>query len=403
MKYHKPLVAAVVNAIQLIFDERQYADKVVERVLKSNPQFGSRDRRFIAETIYEMVRWWRLIDEVVKRVSPRNSKNYHIHFAAWQLLNNNLLPDWQEFKDVNEQEIKSATEELKKERAIRESYPDWLDSLLANELGEQVWEKEAAALNQEAAVFLRVNTLKSTNSVVLDKLKAQDVELEKCDWNGLQQALKLKKRKNVQSFAEYKSGFFEIQDASSQLIAPFLNPTEGSFVIDACAGAGGKTLHLASIMNNKGSIVAMDVEENKLIELKKRADRAGVKIVKTACIASDTVNKYKNTADFLLMDVPCSGLGTLKRVPDAKWKLSAAFIEQIKQTQQKILREYSQMLKPGGTMVYATCSILPSENQQQIQTFLNETPQLFEFISDKKILPSEGADGFYMAMLKKKY
>jgi 16S rRNA (cytosine967-C5)-methyltransferase len=156
------------------------------------------------------------------------------------------------------------------------------------------------------------------------------------------------------------------------------------------------------MMKNKGRIISMDVEERKLIELKKRADRAGVSIIKTQLINDSTINTLKNTADRLLLDVPCSGLGVIRRNPDAKWKLNLDFINQIKITQQHIISTYSQMLKPGGIMVYATCSILPSENQDQVEVFLKSQKNNFEFISDRKVLPSEGFDGFYMAAINRK-
>jgi len=214
-------------------------------------------------------------------------------------------------------------------------------------------------------------------------------------------ALVLLKRQNLEKLNEYQQGWFEVQDASSQLIAPFLKVKEGMTVIDACAGAGGKSLHIAAMMNNKGKIIAMDVENKKLVELKRRADRAGVSIIKTRVVNSDAIAELKNSADRLLLDVPCSGLGVLRRNPDAKWKLSLAFIEQIKNTQQEIMSTYSQMLKPGGIMVYATCSILPGENQYQVQEFLNKKGNDFKLLDEVKVLPSMGFDGFYMAALEK--
>nr|MBA3704837.1 RNA methyltransferase [Bacteroidota bacterium] len=153
---------------------------------------------------------------------------------------------------------------------------------------------------------------------------------------------------------------------------------------------------------NKGRIISMDVEDRKLSELKKRADRAGAKIIQTQLINETAIFQLKNTADRLLLDVPCSGLGVLRRTPDAKWKLNLNFIDQIKKKQQEIICNYSQMLKSGGIMVYATCSILPSENQEQIEQFLNSKYGNFEMLNERKVLPSEGFDGFYMCALKKK-
>ena len=196
-----------------------------------------------------------------------------------------------------------------------------------------------------------------------------------------------------------------MQDASSQLVAKFLNVEPGMRVVDACAGAGGKALHIATLMENKGQVIALDIYENKLNELKRRAKRNGVFNVETRTIDSTKViKKLYDKADRVLIDAPCSGLGVLRRNPDAKWKLQPEFIENIKKTQQEILQQYSRIVKSGGQMVYATCSILPSENQDQVKTFLaSEDGKDFTFVKDEKLLSHKsGFDGFYMALLQKK-
>ena len=200
-----------------------------------------------------------------------------------------------------------------------------------------------------------------------------------------------------------EDGRVEIQDAGSQLIAPMLGVSGGEHVVDACAGAGGKTLHLAALMANKGEICARDVVERKLVELQKRAARAGVSIVRTRMI--DGANTHdrdgRATADALLLDAPCSGLGTLRRQPDLKWHLRPTTIERVCKIQKELLETYPAMLKPGGTLVYATCSVLPSENHGQITPLL-ESGQ-FELLEEKTISPSQfGFDGFYAAALRKR-
>jgi 16S rRNA (cytosine967-C5)-methyltransferase len=173
-------------------------------------------------------------------------------------------------------------------------------------------------------------------------------------------------------------------------------------VVDACAGAGGKTLHLAALMKNKGRIIGMDVEQWKLDELQKRGRRAGVSNMEIRFIeSSKTIKRLENSADRLLLDVPCSGLGVLRRNPDAKWKLSLDFIQKVKDLQQHILNDYCLMLKPGGMMVYSTCSILSSENEKQVQQFLKDRGEQFELVEEKRAWPSDGFDGFYMALLKR--
>jgi 16S rRNA (cytosine967-C5)-methyltransferase len=399
MKLHRSLVQAIIDTLQQIFVQNVYADKAVELVLKQNTRWGSRDRRFIAETTYEMVRWWRLINQVH---SPQESKldiNYYSLFATWQLLKGLELPDWEEFASIDKNEILKNAADAHLVRKYRESIPDWLDEIGSAELGDAVWTNELAALNKEAQVVLRVNTLK-TNRVQLQRLLKEQA-VETFIVGDYADALVLNKRQSLHQLAEYKQGLFEIQDASSQLIAPFMEVKDGMMVIDACAGAGGKSLHIAAMMHNTGKIISMDVEERKLMELKKRAARGGVNTIKTQIIHADSIAALKNTADRLLLDVPCSGLGVIRRNPDAKWKLNLDFITEIKNTQQNIIRNYSQLLKPAGIMVYATCSILPSENQEQVELFLTENKN-FELLEDRKVLPSEGFDGFYMAKLMRK-
>lgn len=405
MKLHRPLVNAVVETLHEIFFEGIYADKAIEQALKKNTRWGARDRRFVAENVYEMVRWWRKLN-VVLTDNENSQQNTYSLFAVHLIIKGIELPEWNEFSGVNKEEILKKLQEIDSIRKYKESIPDWLDSIGVKELGEALWTKEIHELNKEADVVIRVNAIKTKSEQLQQTLISKGVETKAIQnknqiWQQIKNNAFVIKRQNLLQLDEYKKGLFEIQDASSQLIAPFMRLEAGMTVIDACAGAGGKSLHMAAIMQNKGKIISMDIGERKLVELQKRAERAGASCIQTQVIKSNTIEKLKNTADRLLLDVPCSGLGVLKRNPDAKWKLSAAFIEEIKKTQQDIISNYSQMLKPGGIMVYATCSILPSENQNQVETFLNKKKGEFEFIEDRKIMPSDGFDGFYMAAIKK--
>jgi 16S rRNA (cytosine967-C5)-methyltransferase len=399
MKLHKSLITAVAATLQKIFSEGIYADKAVEQVLKQDSRWGSRDRRFLAETIYEMVRWWRLILKSAEIKDPETINDFINLFGVWYIINDRDLPEWEEFSSLDRKSILKNYQVIKSIRKYRESVPDWLDNLGMKELGESLWEKELHELNKEAKVVLRVNLLKTSVDRLQKVLNEKSIETEKSI--GYPDALILKKRQNLQSLKEYQLGLFEIQDASSQLIAPFLELKPGMTVIDACAGAGGKSLHIAAVLQNKGKIIAMDVEERKLLELKKRADRAGADIIFSEVINDQVINRLRNTADRLLLDVPCSGLGVIRRNPDTKWKLSPESIEEVKKIQQEIITRYSQMLKPGGIMVYATCSILPGENQDQVKLFMEKNKNEFQFSEDRKIMPDEGFDGFYMAKMKK--
>jgi 16S rRNA (cytosine967-C5)-methyltransferase len=278
-----------------------------------------------------------------------------------------------------------------------------MDEICSKELGDDIWEKEIKAQNEQARVILRVNTLKTTPQKLQELLNTLDIETETL--KEYPDALILKERANVFMTDAFKNGLFEVQDASSQLVARFLDIQPGMRVVDACAGAGGKTLHIASLLENKGQIIAMDLYESKLKQLKLRAKRNGVHNIDCRVIESTkTIKKLHEKADRVLIDAPCSGLGVLKRNPDSKWKLQPEFIENIKKTQQEVLENYSKIVKPGGKLVYATCSILPSENQEQVEKFLTtEIGKNFIFVEDKKVLAHEsGFDGFYMALLERK-
>ena len=403
MRLHRNLCFAVIDGLTLIFNEDKYADKVIQQLLKRDKRWGARDRAFVAETTYDIVRWKRLYAEIAEVKEPFDRDNLWRIFAVWATLRGIKLPDWKYFENTPTRKIKGRFDELSKIRKFKESIPDWLDELGEKELGKAVWTKEIAALNEQADVILRVNTLKTTKEKLQSELFDIDIETEFI--KDYPHALKLKERTNVFTTEAFQNGLFEVQDASSQLVAEFLNVQPGMRVVDACAGAGGKALHLASLMENKGQIIAMDIYDNKLKELKRRAKRNGAHNIEPRHIDSTKViKKLYDKADRVLIDAPCSGLGILRRNPDAKWKLQPEFLENIKKTQQEILQQYSRMVKPGGQMVYATCSILPSENKKQVDTFLtSEMGKDFTFVKDKSILSHKtGYDGFYMALLEKK-
>ena len=403
MRLHKNLVVAVIKVLDGVFNQNLYADKTIEKVLKLDKRWGSRDRGFIAETSYEIIRWKRLYSEIAEVKSPFKYKELWKIFAVWAVLKGIQLPGWPELNDTPNRRIKGKFDELIKIRKFRESIPDWLDKIGLDELGEKNWEKELNALNQKASVIIRTNTLNTT----IDKLQAilsdEDIQTEKI--KGYPEALKLIIRKNLFLTDAFKNGLFEIQDASSQLVAPFLQIEDGMKICDVCAGAGGKTLHLSALSENKGQIIAMDIYKNKLHELKRRAKRNSAFNIETRVIENNKpIKRLYGKIDRLLIDSPCSGLGVLKRNPGSKWNLSLDFLEKIRSTQQEILKKYAPMIKKDGKLVYATCSILPSENEQQIDEFLkSDIGKVFMKEDEKKISPNQtGFDGFYMARLSYK-
>lgn len=405
-KFHPLLVRAVAQALHAIFIENRYADKVVETALRQNPKAGSRDRAFIAETTYDIVRYYRLYVELLGRTPQTESDFWEltgIHFLVPAVSSASAsaeLPDWKEFKSLNLNILKEKYAQIKQNRASRESIPDWLDELGSRELGAH-WEETLSALNRPAQVVLRTNLLKTDRQSLQQALRDEGVDTQAA---GESAALLITRRQNVFQTKAFKKGLFEVQDFSSQLVAPFLAPEPGMRVVDACAGGGGKTLHLAALLQNKGSLIALDTFAWKLDELRLRARRAGAGNVETRPIENrKVIKRLYGSADRLLLDVPCSGLGVLRRNPDAKWKLTPEAIEKLRVTQQEILQDYNRIVKPGGRMVYATCSILPSENEGQVSRFLaSEAGKNFVLLDEKRILPQDaGFDGFYMALLEK--
>ncbi|WP_339627568.1 methyltransferase domain-containing protein [uncultured Maribacter sp.] len=402
MKLHRNLVFAVIDALNLIFNENEYADKVVQKVLRFDKRWGARDRGFIAETTYEMVRYKRLYAEIAEVKAPFSRPDLFRMWAVWAVLKGINLPDWKQIEPTPERRIKGKFDELSQIRKFREAIPDWIDELGEKALGDKLWTEEIAKLNEPAEVILRTNTLRTTKEELRKALLDENIVAEPI--RGYASALKLVERANVFVTEAFKKGMFEVQDASSQLVAEFLDVEPGQRVVDTCAGAGGKSLHLAALMENKGQLISMDIYGSKLKELKRRARRNGAHNIEVREIDSSKVyKKLYGSADRVLIDAPCTGLGVLRRNPDSKWKMQPEFLDKIVKTQQEILRNYSKIVKPGGKMVYATCSILPQENSDQVKSFLSsEEGKDFKLVRDKKIYASKsGYDGFFMALLEK--
>ena len=305
------------------------------------------------------------------------------------------LPDCEDF---SVKQAKTRREQAREIPNLRYGCPEWLDVLGRDQLGKQ-WEKEKVALSRKPERYIRTNTLKTTREELCSRLADAQISFEVPD--DQEDAIKITGNADIFKTQMFRDGLFEQQDIGSQKIAPFLQVKPGLRVIDACAGAGGKTLHLSALMKGKGIIIAMDDKDWKLQALKERAKRAGSFNIETRHIDSTKViKKLKESADRVLLDVPCSGTGVLKRNFDTKWQDNSHDIRELTVIQADILDRYSQMTKKGGILVYSTCSILPMENQNQITAFLEKHP---EFILEEQqtVYPSAGGDGFFMARMKR--
>ncbi len=320
--------------------------------------------------------------------------------CAWHQFHNLPLPPCAaaDLFDVKAYETRRA--EAKNDAALWDGCPPWLEQLGSEQLGDR-WPAERAALNRPPHRYLRPNSLKCTPEQLLARLSSERVAARSLP--AQPQTLEVLSDSALFRTQSFQDGWFEQQDAGSQQIAPFLGVEPGMRVIDACAGAGGKTLHLAALMAGKGRLLAMDVEQWKLDNLRLRARRAGAHNIEPRLITSSkTIKRLKESADRLLLDVPCSGIGVLKRNPDAKWRDTAERLPVLLALQADILSRYSKMVRPGGELVYATCSILPAENQHQVERFLNEQSGAFSLQAQQTISPADtGFDGFFMARLRR--
>ncbi len=381
---------------EVIFNGRQL-DKSIETFFKHTPGISSYDKETLFRLFTFTIRYWLTIHEIYKtQFYSRNldfNEILHIQHILERLYTGKLV-----CKGEYEKRILENFKKIENINHLKESYPEWLMNVMLQETSDK--EKLTHCLNQIPATVLRANTLRITREELKKRLESKGKMIS--DIEGYPEALRINKHFDLFKSEEFHAGLFEMQDAGSQAIAPFLNAEPGMRVVDACAGNGGKTLHLASLMTNKGKIIALDTASHKLEVLKKRMNRAGAVNIETRPIdSSKVIKRLQNSADRLLLDAPCSGTGVLKRNPDIKYHLSEEKLRQLKQTQHEILDKYSDMVVKNGILVYSTCSVLESENQQQINRFLEEKQGNFELLAEKNISPLEGFDGFYMARLKR--
>lgn len=393
VRVYRNLAEAVVTALPEVFENQRVAERVVDYQFRRNPKWGARDRGFVADAIYEIIRWQRLFSVATGRTD------------GWALLGAHLtrrgieLPPWEEFAELDAESIRARLADESLPLAVRESIPDWLAVAPLPEWIDR-WPAELTAQNEPAPVTLRVNSLKATIEEAAVRLQGEGIDTQLVP--GVPSALRLVQRKSLGRSAAFQSGLVEVQDAGSQLIAPALRVEPGMHIVDGCAGAGGKTLHLAALLDNHGKIWALDVGEERLMELRRRAARAGATGIRTGLADAGTRHQLQGWADRLLLDVPCSGSGTLRRQPDLKNRLTPKFIAEVNEVQRMILREYPAMVKPGGLIVYATCSLLPQEGEAVVRERLATSADL-ELLEEHRTWTAEsGFDGFYYAVLRKR-
>ncbi len=372
------LLKSAVELLRTVLTGTLPADSQMDRYFRAHAQMGVRDRGFVAETVYGCLRRKRLLEYLCR------SDACDCLVAAF------LLSDGYSARALEEAgfpgdgralaERVRTLDETALPFAVRADLPDWLGERLRAQLGDDETLALARALNQPAPLDLRANTLKAGRDELRARLAEEGFPTEPTPYSPVG----LRRAQRVPLFHTncFRQGLFEVQDEGSQLLSLLLEPRRHEMVVDFCAGAGGKTLQLGALMANTGTVYAFDVSARRLSKLKPRLKRSGLQNVRTTVIAherDDRVRRLAGKIDRVLVDAPCSGIGTLRRNPDIKWR--ALDLAALAGVQQRILAAAAALLKPGGRLVYATCSLLREENEDIVQDFLSSHP-------DFKALPA---------------
>ncbi|MDX2112772.1 MAG: RsmB/NOP family class I SAM-dependent RNA methyltransferase [Alphaproteobacteria bacterium] len=399
-------IQASIEMIDSIFqswqgEKRLPADKLIDHFFKSRRFIGSKDRAAIGELVYWCLRhkatleWWlvsqlggdfharalvltaiilrREGDVPALHTMSQDSKHAFPRLSAQEAAR---------FEKLTSLLGKAADVIQKAPAHMRLNYPEWIEPHLREAFGES-FEAGVAALSEQAHTDLRVNTLKTTRDALLAQLTTEGYDVYPTPVSPL--GIRLAKRAPIFTSPAFKAGHFEVQDEGSQLVAALVGAKPGMKVIDFCAGAGGKTLAIAAQMQNKGRILAWDNSAKRLTQIKERLRRAGVDNVQVHVLEHEHdqfIKRHKDSADRVLVDAPCSGTGTWRRNPDLKWRFTPQDLAEVLAVQQRILQSAARLVKPGGQLIYATCSLLPQENHQQIELFLNS-------VNDFRVVPAD--------------
>ena len=386
MRY--PLAA---NLAELLFQSLQQGkqfDHSMQQLIKTDKRMGSKDRRLLANAGYSILRKAHFYQAIMPEV-PVKQKYWNM-VALWYQAEYSAWPKWDTISaetDFKTSEGLSVAQEL----GIAESlYQEFLA-----QYGEDKAKELIQTMDKEGPVCIRVNKIRCTAEQLKNQLEAEGVQLSAI--KDHEDAYIITERTQLLNLSQYKQGWFEIQDIGSQEIANFVSiPSKGSF-LDACAGSCGKSLAVASDYQNSVRIVAHDIHPNRLEKAKERIKRAAAHI---DLVSHQQLFDSGWEFDSVLIDAPCTGSGTLKRKPQMKWDFTEEYLHDCVKQQWLCLLDYPKLVKVGGECIYATCSVLQKENQDQVQKFLEAFPE-FELIEEKVVLPSDETDGFYMAKMKR--
>ncbi|WP_413437964.1 RsmB/NOP family class I SAM-dependent RNA methyltransferase [Sulfuriferula sp. GW1] len=411
---HLPLEQAI-TALRAVLPLDAPADAVLSRYFRENPMLGNKDRAFIAELVFGVLRRKRSLETATGKGTPRQLA------LAWlvrvQGMNMRQLEPHLRGPELDMVPQIKALDLATQPLAVQWDMPDWLAERLLAVYGEAAATRLAQALLRPAPLDLRVNTLLAKRDEMIDVLNAAGITATATPYSPM--GIRLADKPVLAKYKPFLEGKFEIQDEGSQLLGYLVAPRRGEMVVDFCAGAGGKTLLLGALMHSSGRLYAFDVSEKRLAKLKPRLKRSGLSNLTPQLITSENDTRIKRLAgkiDRVLVDAPCSGMGTLRRNPDLKWRQSPDSVAELSAKQAAILAAASRLVKSGGRLVYATCSLLPEENEQVVEAFIAANPRFVlksaaEILQQQHIAldtgdylrlnPAEhGTDGFFAAVLE---
>lgn len=351
-----------VEALETILRFEGPADSALRIFFRQNTKMGQKTRGFLAETIFDILRNKRLYTYYVSREGTGSLEERLFQYAS-NKLRAGVSPALRE-------------EDPSIPFAIRYSLPDWLAELLIEKFGQTESISVASSLLNPAPLDLRVNLIKSNLELVRKTLLESGIRTN--PQKEVPDSLRVEGKPSLKELACFKEGWFEVQDIGSQIIAHLVAPKRGQTIVDFCAGAGGKTLAMASIMRSSGQIYACDISVRRLVNLRRRLSRSGATNVQPFNITGEEDPKLKKLwgrSDAVLVDAPCSGTGTLRRNPDLKWRMSPSQISSFAKTQYSLLCAASRLVKPGGYLIYCTCSLLTDENEKNVEIFSTNHPE----------------------------
>ena len=378
------MMQAATAAVDLALPMLHPADAVLRNFFSANRALGQRDRAFVAETVFSVLRHKRLLEQLVAQPTPRKLvcaalikvQGYGLGQIEAFLKSGDR--DWAlELRTTNIETLPAA---------VRLSLPDWLYDRLVAETSALDAVAFGRAMLNTAPLDLRVNTLMTDREQVLRNLRASGFDAAPTRFSPI--GIRVAGKPAINRHELFSSGAIEVQDEGSQLLGYLVAPKRREMVVDFCAGAGGKTLLMGAMMQSQGRLYALDISEKRLKNLAPRLKRSGLSNVHPQLIATENDIKVKRLAgkiDRVLVDAPCSGLGTLRRNPDLKWRQSPQAVDELAVKQQAILSAAATLLKPGGRLVYATCSVLTQENRQVVDEFLGGHPD-FELVRCRRVL-----------------